>query len=170
MSTVASPDQAAGAWSGLESDGFTAATVSMLNGPRWTGLLQFPELSPVRRWNHHCPSASGGLVDPVAVSSASLTVSGTVVGLCDHPYEKPSTPLPESEAPLHVTSTVLSFDQPGTGVLDSVGFTSGASGSFPPPVGRWSHLGTNRPGLNCWSIRITWLRLVVGLSKIGPPA
>ena len=126
----------------------------MLNGPRWTGLLQLPALSPVRRWNHHCPSASGGLVVPVAVSSASLTVSGTVVGLCDHSYEKPSTPLPESEAPLHVTSTVLSFDQPGTGVLDSVGFTSGGVVSAPPADSPSLQFRTQSPGLYWSSSRI----------------
>ena len=46
-----------------------------------------------------------------AVSSASLIASGVVVGLCDHSYEKPSTPLPESDAPLQLTWTVLLFDQ-----------------------------------------------------------
>src|SRR5438045_3533015 len=146
MSIVGSPDQAAGAWSGLESDGFPAATVSMLNGPRWTGLLQLPALSPVRRCNHHWPSASGGLVVPAAVSSASLTVSGTVVGLWDHSYEKPSTPLPESEAPLHVTSTVLSFDQPDAAVLEGAGFTGGAV-SAPPGDAPLLQFSTQSPGL-----------------------
>jgi hypothetical protein len=81
---VTSLDQPETAWLGLESTGFEGRTVSILNGPRCTGALQLPALSPVRRWNHHWPSASGGLVVALAVSSASLTVSGTVVGLCDH--------------------------------------------------------------------------------------
>ena len=68
----------------LESVGLVGAVASSLNGPRWTGVLQLPALSRVRRWNHHWPSASGGLVVPVALSSASLAESGTVVALCDH--------------------------------------------------------------------------------------
>jgi hypothetical protein len=59
-------------------------TVSILNGPWWTASLQLPALSRVRRWNQDSPSGRGVLVAPVAVSSASLMVSGTVVALCDH--------------------------------------------------------------------------------------
>src|SRR5919197_268422 len=50
---------------------------------------------PVRRWNHHEPSPSGGLVadepDP------SFVWSGVVPLLWDHCHEYPSTPLAPSE-------------------------------------------------------------------------
>src|ERR687896_222528 len=91
--TVLSFDQSSSTWLN-ESVGLSGAARSIRNGPRWTAPLQFPALSVVRRWNHHSPSASGSLV-----------------AACVQEYEKPSTPLPESDAPIQATSTVLSVDQ-----------------------------------------------------------
>src|SRR5512143_2561075 len=56
------------------------------------------------------PSASAGLAaaDPLV----SMVVSGKVAAELLHSYEYPATPLPlPSEAPVHSTVTVLSFDQ-----------------------------------------------------------
>jgi hypothetical protein len=147
-STVLSFDQSPSMWL-ADSVGLPGAVVSMRNGPRWVGALQLPALSRVRRWNHHSPSVSDGLVAPVAVSSASFVVSGSLVASGVHEYEKPSTPLPESEAPLHVTSTVLSFDQPGPCELVSRGSPggerSGAPWQFSKPlsVNVWPSIARN---------------------------
>src|SRR5919108_8817 len=149
-STVLSVDQSDDCV--LEIAGVVGAVASILNGPRWTAALQFPVRSTVRRWNHHEPSATAPLVVPVAVSSASLLVSGTVVALCVHSYENPSTPLPPSEAPLQRTSTVLSFDQPDGWVLESDGLLSGGVVSGPAGAAPSPQFSTPSPALY-WSFR-----------------
>jgi hypothetical protein len=70
----------------VELDGgpVLGAAVSIRNGPSCTKSLQLPALSTVRRWNHHSPSASGGLVAVPTVSSTSFVVSTGLVGPCVH--------------------------------------------------------------------------------------
>jgi hypothetical protein len=94
--TVALEDQLSMTWLGLDSVGFEGGVASILNGPRWTGADQLPALSRVRRWNHHEPLGSDGLVVPVAVSSTVFAVPESLPGSCDQAYEKPSTPLEAS--------------------------------------------------------------------------
>src|SRR5688572_24840034 len=124
ITTVFALDQTPTVWLGLDSVGLVGGVVSIRNGPLWTGSLQLPALSRVRRWNHQLPSAKVGLVVAVPDSSASLASSGAVAAFCVHSYENPSTPLPPaSPAGDHVTSTVGSFDQTPTVwlELESVG-------------------------------------------------
>src|SRR5918992_4456524 len=83
---------------------------AMTNGPRWLVAVQLPALSRVRRWKYQLPFESAGLVVPVAVSSASLTVSGTETGWLSQWNEKPSMPLWLSVAPLQVRSIVRSVE------------------------------------------------------------
>jgi hypothetical protein len=94
--TVGLEDQLSTTWLGLDSVGFEGGVASILKGPRWTGADQLPALSRVRRWNHHKPSGSDGLVVPVAVSSTVFAVPGSLPDACDQAYEKPSTPLEPS--------------------------------------------------------------------------
>ena len=82
----------------------------MTNGPKWRVEVQLPALSRVRRWNHHRPFPSDGLVVPPTVSSASLTASGIADCCRSQAKEKPSTPLWSSAAPSKATSTVRSID------------------------------------------------------------
>src|SRR4029450_251681 len=84
-SAVGSFDHCPGVWLELVTVGFDGGVASIRKGPRWTAPLQLPALSRVRRWNHHCPSASDGLVeeDP----EVSFTMSGTVEACCDHSIE-----------------------------------------------------------------------------------
>src|SRR5918992_751173 len=124
--TVLSFDQSSSTWL-IASVGLPGAARSIRNGPRWTAQLQLPALSVVRRWNHHSPSASGSLVAVPATSSTSFVVPGSLVASCVQEYEKPSTPLPESDAPVQPTSTEASFDHvPGAWLLDNVGFVGAA--------------------------------------------
>src|SRR5918992_2286835 len=123
--TVLSFDQSSSTWL-IASVGLPGAARSIRNGPRWTAQLQLPALSVVRRWNHHSPSASGSLVAVPATSSTSFVVPGSLVASCVQEYEKPSTPLPESDAPLQATSTVLSVDQLVGCVLVGNAFDGGA--------------------------------------------
>src|ERR671924_432063 len=108
--------------------GFTGATVSIRNGPRWPGPLQLPALSRVRRWNHQSPSARTGLVVDPAPVAASFVSSGAEVASWVQPYETPSTPLCTSLPLLQEMSTVGSFDHaPGMWLgLASDGFTGAA--------------------------------------------
>src|ERR671924_309651 len=134
--------------------GFTGATVSIRNGPRWPGPLQLPALSRVRRWNHQSPSARTGLVVDPAPAAASFVSSGAEVASWVQPYETPSTPLCTSLPLLQEMSTVGSFDHaPGMWLgLVSDGFTGAARSTrngprcaaalqLPAmsPVRRWNH-------------------------------
>ena len=86
------------------------------------------------------------------VAVVSSVWSGEVVELCDHSSEKPETPLPASEAPLHATSTTRSADQSEACVLDSAGSAGAAESMLNGPmwtaklqlpalsrVRRWNH-------------------------------
>src|SRR4029453_4938308 len=84
-STVGSFDHCPGVWLGLVTVGFEGGGAWFGRGPRGAARPPVPALSPVRRWNPHCPSASDGLVeeDP----EVFLTMSGTVEACCDHSIE-----------------------------------------------------------------------------------
>src|SRR5215211_1495094 len=125
-------------WLGLDSIGFEGAVTSILNGPKWAGADQFPALSRVRMWNHHEPSVSASLVVPSTFSSAAFAIPGSVVDCCDQAYEKPSSPLCASLAPVQAISTVASFDQASTVWLglESTGFVGAAPSILNGP--RWT--------------------------------
>ena len=89
-------------------------------------------------WNHHLPVERRGLVARCAPCSAFFAWSGSDPELCDQRNEKPSSPLPPSEAPVQYMSMRRSRDQRSirwSVLLTVVGSSGSLRSTRLPPTG-----------------------------------